>query len=97
MVRTQLVVDCRGLFDSIVAEKIGKILDRSMHIWISAVREVYNRGWLDEACWIPTESMIVDSQTKWKDGVDSGWLRYYRTGEWRPDHLARFEADFLLG
>lgn len=66
-----------------------------MLLWIVALRELFHRGWIESAAWVPTESMICDAQTKWFNGTDLGWLNYYRTGEWRPFYMEGFEADFL--
>ena len=76
---TQLVVDCRGLFDSISAQVLGKVQDRGMLLWIACLRELYRRGWLEQIAWVPTESMISDSQTKWKDGLDREWFFLVRS------------------
>ena len=58
-----------------------------MLVWISALREIYTIGWLDEIAWIPTESMICDAQTKRKDGLDMVWMIFYRTGVRAPLHM----------
>ena len=93
---TQLVVDCKGLFDSVIAPSPGKLVDKGMILWISWLREAFHKGFLDELCWVPTESMLIDSATKWKEGEDQLWTLMYENGFWAPFNLPHLPEDYVI-
>ena len=96
VVTTQLVTDCRGLFDSVVAMTPGKLLDKGMVLWITWLREAFHKGWLQEVAWVPTESMLCDAGTKWLENPALIWMQMYQHGYWAPYHIPKLDADFVL-
>ena len=72
----------------------GKIADKSALVYHAAMRELYWKGCYDRGYWVPTESMIADSQTKYML-EEYCWRRLYNTGEWNPWFQPELTEDFV--
>ena len=80
VLRAVAVVDCRGLFDSVVARHVGKILDRSMLLF-NALENQQTRSYqqaaaaLDELLAQPeNEDLAAHFSYPWPGGHESVYV-----------------------
>lgn len=90
----ELVIDCRGLFDSLAAAGLSKLTDKGAILYLMWLRDEIANNRLNSIMWVPTESMLVDEMAKVME--PNGLLEeLFRNGTWHPVSRPGLPEDLM--
>jgi len=92
------VTDCLDVLESLVKTAVPTPVNRSLTLYLHALRELYQLGFVEAYLWTDTRDNIANALTKLKpDGtLDLGELKqFYQCGGWEPKHPFRWHSSRL--
>ena len=92
------ITDCLDVLESLTKTAVPTPVNRSLTLYLHALRELYQLGLVEAYLWCDTRDNIANALTKLKpDGtLDLGDLKdFYRGGGWEPKQPFRWHSSRL--
>jgi hypothetical protein len=92
------VTDCLDVLESLVKTAVPTPTNRALTLYLHALRELYQLGFVEAYLWTDTRDNLANVLTKLKpDGtLDLGEIKdFYLSGSWEPKHPFRWHSSRL--